>query len=73
MSGAARKYLDAGRLISLMTVDTSGVYHMFIFIIYGMATPVLLVLTVVYVIVEIGWIGFVGPGTSYVRTMINNY
>ncbi len=61
ISTAARRYLDAGRIISLMTGDVNSLYFFFTFATFGMASPILLLFSLVYTFFEVGYVGFICP------------
>jgi hypothetical protein len=61
LSGASRKYLETGSIMNYINVDVMSFYYFIMMSSFLFSAPIMIVIAIVLLIVEVGWIGLVAP------------
>ena len=58
---SSKKYFETGRIMNYLTVDTQMIYMTIMFSNFLFAAPWLIIIAMVLIIMEIGWVGILAP------------
>ena len=72
MSSSSKKYQDAGKVMNLVNVDTNTIYGFTQMMLFLFNAPIMIIVAVVLIILEIGWIGLIGPGMLLIGMVLQN-
>ncbi len=72
MSSSSKKYQDAGKVMNLINVDTNTIYGFTQMMLFMFNAPILITVSIVLIILEIGWIGLIGPGMLLLGMIAQN-
>ena len=67
---ASRKYFDTGRVMNLLNVDANGIYGFITLSFFGAVSPILVVISLILIVSEIGVAGLIGPILMIPNTFI---
>ena len=73
LTSSARQIIDSGKIISMITVDSNSIYFLFIMGIYGINAPVSIIISLVLIVQQIGWLGLIGHVLFLVSLMLQNW
>ena len=72
LSSASRKYLDPGSIMTHINVDIMSFYYFIMMSSFIFSAPIMIIIAIVLLIVEVGWIGVVAPALFLVGMLANN-
>ena len=61
LSGASRKYLETGAIMNYINVDVMAFYYFIMMSTFLFSAPIMILVGVILLIGEVGWIGFIAP------------
>ena len=73
LTASSRNVVDTGKILSMLTTDANTVYFLFIYGIYGLNAPLTLVIALTLIILQIGWVGFIGPILIFLSLFLQGY
>ena len=72
LSSASRKYLDPGSIMTHINVDIMSFYYFIMMSSFVFSAPIMILIAIVLLIVEVGWIGVVAPAFFAVGMLVQN-
>ena len=72
MKNSAKKYYDAGKVLTMTTVDSFALFMFAQFGNYMFSSPIMVVVAVVLICLEVGWLGLVGPAILLISMILQN-
>ena len=72
LSSASRKYLDPGGIMTHINVDIMSFYYFIMMSSFIFSAPIMIIIAIVLLIVEVGWIGVFAPAFFLVGMLANN-
>ena len=72
MSSSSKKYQDAGKVMNLVNVDANTIYGFTQMMLFLFNAPIIITVAIVLIILEIGWIGLIGPGMLLLGMIVQN-
>lgn len=61
LSSASRKYLETGSIMTHINVDVMSFYYFIMMSTFVFSAPTMIIVAIVLLIVEVGWIGLAAP------------
>ena len=61
LSSASRKYLDTGSIMTHINVDVMSFYYFIMMSSFLFSAPIMILVAIVLLILEVGWIGLIAP------------
>lgn len=61
LSSSSRKYLEAGAIMNNVNVDIMSFYYFIMMSTFCFSAPIMIIVAIIMLIVEVGWIGLVAP------------
>ena len=60
LSSSSKKIHDTGKVMNLINLDVFGVWNFCQFLLFGLSTPIILIIAFVLIVIELSWIGVIG-------------
>lgn len=72
LSTSAKKFLDQGKIMNLLTIDTASIFGICQMGGFLFSSPIMIVVAMALIIVEIGWIGLLTPVIFVIMSILNS-
>lgn len=70
LATSSRKYYDPGRIMNLLTVDITQIITMIMFSSFLCMAPIMIIVAIVMICVNLGWVGIFAPIILILTTAI---
>ena len=61
LSSSSKKYLEAGQIMNNISVDVNAFYSFIVMNAFAISAPLMILIGVILLLWEVGWIGIVAP------------
>ena len=60
LSSSSKKFNDTGKIMNLINLDVFAVWNFCQFLLFGLSTPIILIIAFILIVIQLSWIGVIG-------------